>query len=236
MWFLLSSRSSYTLRSQSQASSGRSDAARSSWRIAVLHDLYFSGVGNSGNLSVSASLTLDPVDVRDALPPKTVINSRKSDIHPLEHIKVCKDVVLLPWSLGEHHEENHHFICQWFPTPKDTSFAIDSMSIAKVMFCELLFACLFGGWNKHQTYSPNGGWIMVVYHGRIRKKITWKINPSEVVCCMMMGPVVHQHSKNLPTYPWNIPQTQNQQFMKEFLSFGGLGRRGVCSRGMLGFS
>ena len=28
-------------------------------------------------------------------------------------------------------------------------------------------------------------------------------------------------SKNLPTYPWNIPQAQNQQFMKEFLSFGG---------------
>ena len=32
--------------------------------------------------------------------------------------------------------------------------------------------------------------------------------------------------KNFPTYPWNIPQTQNQQFMKEFLSFGGLGRPG----------
>ena len=43
-------------------------------------------------------------------------------------------------------------------------------------------------------------------------------------------------SNNFPTYPWNIPQTQNQQFVKEFLSFGGLGRPGVCSRGMLGFS
>ena len=43
-------------------------------------------------------------------------------------------------------------------------------------------------------------------------------------------------SKNFPTYPWNIPQTPNQQFMKEFLSFGGLGIHGVCSRGMLGFS
>ena len=42
-------------------------------------------------------------------------------------------------------------------------------------------------------------------------------------------------SKNFPTYPWNIPQTPNQQFMKEFLSFGGLGKPGVCSRGMLGF-
>ena len=27
-------------------------------------------------------------------------------------------------------------------------------------------------------------------------------------------------SKTFPTYPWNIPQTQNQLFMKEFLSFG----------------
>ncbi len=44
------------------------------------------------------------------------------------------------------------------------------------------------------------------------------------------------YSKNFPTYPWNIPQTPNQQFMKEFLSFGALGMPGVCSRGMLGFS
>ena len=34
-------------------------------------------------------------------------------------------------------------------------------------------------------------------------------------------------SKNFPTDP--------QEFMKEFLSFGGLGMFGVCSRGMLGF-
>ena len=27
-----------------------------------------------------------------------------------------------------------------------------------------------------------------------------------------------QLSKNFPKYPWSIPQTQNQQFMKEFLS------------------
>jgi len=46
----------------------------------------------------------------------------------------------------------------------------------------------------------------------------------------------NERSKNFPTYPWNIPQTQNQQFMKEFLSFEGLGRPGVCSRCMLGFS
>ena len=42
-------------------------------------------------------------------------------------------------------------------------------------------------------------------------------------------------STTLPTDPWSIPQTPNQQFMKEFLSFGGLGMSGVCSRGMLGF-
>ena len=44
-----------------------------------------------------------------------------------------------------------------------------------------------------------------------------------------------ENSKTLPTDPWSIPQTPNQQFMKEFLSFGGLGMPGVCSRGMLGF-
>ena len=43
-------------------------------------------------------------------------------------------------------------------------------------------------------------------------------------------------SKNFSTHPWNIPQTPNQRFMKEFLSFGGLGIPGVCSKGMLGFS
>ena len=36
--------------------------------------------------------------------------------------------------------------------------------------------------------------------------------------------------------PGVIPQTPNQQFMKEFLSFGGLGMFGICCRGMLGFS
>ena len=40
-------------------------------------------------------------------------------------------------------------------------------------------------------------------------------------------PPRHSHSilgwkfKDFPTYPWNIPQTPNQRFMKEFLSFGG---------------
>ena len=47
----------------------------------------------------------------------------------------------------------------------------------------------------------------------------------------------NSYSKNFPTYPErNIPQTPNQGFMKGFLSFGGLGIHGVCSRGMLGFS
>ncbi len=37
------------------------------------------------------------------------------------------------------------------------------------------------------------------------------------------------HSKTLPTDPWSIPQTPNQEFMKEFLSFGG-------ERGCLGYA
>ena len=47
------------------------------------------------------------------------------------------------------------------------------------------------------------------------------------------------NSKNFPTYPWNIPQTPNQEFMKGFLSFGVWGfmgyAPGVCW-GSMGFS
>ena len=63
---------------------------------------------------------------------------------------------------------------------------------------------------------------------------TARIFPSAVLPIVLVKMLLV--SKNFPTYPWNIPQTQNQQFMKEFLSFGGLGRPGVCSRGMLVFS
>ena len=31
---------------------------------------------------------------------------------------------------------------------------------------------------------------------------------------------IHEMGISKRTYPWNIPQTQNHQFMKEFLSFG----------------
>ena len=35
--------------------------------------------------------------------------------------------------------------------------------------------------------------------------------------------------------PGAYPKPPTNSFMKEFLSFGGLGMSGVCSRGMLGF-
>ena len=41
-------------------------------------------------------------------------------------------------------------------------------------------------------------------------------------------------SKNFPTDPWSIPQTTNQQFMKEFLSFGGLGMSAGMLQGYVG--
>ena len=64
------------------------------------------------------------------------------------------------------------------------------------------------------------------------KKVTaWSVH----MFFLVNDPNPHLHSKNFPTDPWSIPQTPNQQFMKEFLSFGGLGMSGVCSRGMLGF-
>ena len=40
-------------------------------------------------------------------------------------------------------------------------------------------------------------------------------------------------SKNFPTYPWNIPQTPDQEFMKEFFeSFGVLVIHEVCETGV----
>ena len=33
-----------------------------------------------------------------------------------------------------------------------------------------IYLRLFGGWKNVQTYSPNGGNLMVVYHGSIRQK------------------------------------------------------------------
>ena len=41
-------------------------------------------------------------------------------------------------------------------------------------------------------------------------------------------------SKNFPTYPWKIPQTQNQQFMKEFFSYGGCGKAWGMLQGYVG--
>ena len=34
-----------------------------------------------------------------------------------------------------------------------------------------------------------------------------------------------------PTYPWKIPRTLHQRFLKEFLSLWGLGKSGVSSQG-----
>ena len=43
----------------------------------------------------------------------------------------------------------------------------------------------------------------------------------------------NDNSKNFPKDPWSIPQTPNQQFMKEFLNhLGVLGMFGVCSTGV----
>ena len=71
----------------------------------------------------------------------------------------------------------------------------------------------------------------MIMGGRVYVDVGDEERPTQI-----FGGIIFIKSKNFPTYPWNIPQTQNQQFMKEFLSFGGLGRPGVCSRGMLGFS
>ena len=49
-------------------------------------------------------------------------------------------------------------------------------------------------------------------------------------------PILHYHLMNFPTYFWNILQTPNQQFMKQFRnSFGAFCcMPGICSKGYVG--
>ena len=70
------------------------------------------------------------------------------------------------------------------------------------------------------------------------KKLMKKIKEKAIIAMVYNGDIGDGSilSKTFPTYPWNIPRTMNKDFMKEFLSFGGLGMPGVCSRGVLGFS
>ena len=76
---------------------------------------------------------------------------------------------------------------------------------------------------QHIThYGSSGGFKSVIF-GHFVPRVNWTIKHRDMI------PRPYQQT------PWSIPQTPNQQFMKEFLSFGGLGMSGVCSRGMLGF-
>ena len=90
-------------------------------------------------------------------------------------------------------------------------------------------------WAPVTTYFPLG-----MTQGAILASARWERPKfwSTCITCRLgdgwSGKVAE--SKNFPTYPWNIPQTPNQRFMKEFLSVRGLGIPGVCSEGMLGFS
>ena len=84
-----------------------------------------------------------------------------------------------------------------------------------------------------QLPFPFRNWQWGRPRGKFLKKqnnISWISRHDDQPDCKHYG----CYSKNFPTDPWSIPQTPNQQFMKEFLSFGGLGMSGVCSRGMLG--
>ena len=66
---------------------------------------------------------------------------------------------------------------------------------------------VFGFWRPSPRVRWPGVWSGFMSH--FWEKKTWKI------------------LRIFPTYPWNIPHTPNQQFMKEFLSFGASGMPGV---------
>ena len=64
---------------------------------------------------------------------------------------------------------------------------------------------------------------------------TTKINIQDLIHCRVMERK-GEKSKEVPTDPWNIPQTLDFPFMKEILSYLYFGVPGVCSRGLLEFS
>ena len=84
-------------------------------------------------------------------------------------------------------------------------------------------------WRVCRCVSNNGFLIQLFFFVMLIKSSTWQIQTSSYHCGAMQ---IWYTSKSFPTYRWNIPQTQNQQFMKEFLSYGGVGRPGVCETGV----
>ena len=78
---------------------------------------------------------------------------------------------------------------------------------------------------KNPLTPPN---LLVGFHGvaiQVPRIGAWKFTNSD-----RTNPWILREPQHTPgTYP----QTPNQQFMKEFLSFGAFGMAGVCSRGML---
>ena len=99
----------------------------------------------------------------------------------------------------------------------------------------------FGGVNEtpgtHSQYFPSPTHhVASILHDLATyfQKMTGNIE-SEVASAKVDGMSTSTYSgfytsRNFPTYHWNIPQTPNQQFMKEFLSFGGLGMPAACCR------
>ena len=84
----------------------------------------------------------------------------------------------------------------------------------------------------HTPFTPSPASLVAIWRWQLVTPLSdakWiEIKATSELNCVLVV------SKNFPTDPWSIPQIPNQQFMKELLSFGGLGMSGVCSRCILG--
>ena len=84
-------------------------------------------------------------------------------------------------------------------------------------------------WYPSQYSSVNYE-LVVRRDGFLSKEIPYeKVYHAKTKLELLIGNCHWTHSTNFPTYPRNIPQNPNRQFMKEFnLSFGGLWMPGFC--------
>ena len=71
---------------------------------------------------------------------------------------------------------------------------------------------------------------MIRRDGFLSKEISYeKVYHAKTKIELVIGNRHWTHPKNFPTYPWNMLQNPNQQFMEEFnLSFGVLWMPGFC--------
>jgi len=86
---------------------------------------------------------------------------------------------------------------------------------------------------SHTKIKLSNGWKVIEVFPRNER---WKFLLFQMLFTFTLGIPTSMSLRKPQHTPGTYYQTPNQRFMKEFLSSGGLGIPGVCSKGMLGFS